>query len=211
MCFSCGTAYERLIAPYVVHGGCSLRAFSKMRARILPDASGVVAEIGFGSGLNLPYYDPAKIDRLIAVDPDEKMLSIARRKVALQRFTTELLQAGGECIPLDTASVDTAVVTYAFCTIPAPDQALSEIRRVLRPNGRLLFSEHGQSDRPICSRAQNRFNGLWGQLAGGCNLNRSPRKLIEEAGFGVRNFRSERFPVYLWPLGSHFSGEAVPR
>lgn len=210
MCFSCRAAYQKAVAPYVVHGGCSLRAFSKMRTRVVPEARGVVAEIGFGSGLNLPYYNTSRLERLIAVDPDEKMLSMARHKLARQNFETEVLMAGGEALPLDDDAVDTAVVTYALCTIPAPGQALSEIRRILKPDGRLLFCEHGRAERPFCSRAQDRLNAVWGQIAGGCNLNRSPRQLIEDAGFRVRNFRSERFPLYLWPLGGHFSGVALP-
>ncbi|WP_282608683.1 class I SAM-dependent methyltransferase [Pelagibius sp. Alg239-R121] len=216
MCFSCVPSYERFVAPHVVHVGCSLGTFSKMRMQVVPQASGVVAEIGFGSGLNLPYYDMSRIERLIAIDPDEKMLSIARRKLArkqlsAQRLRTELMSVGGECIPLDRASVDTAVVTYAFCTIPEPDRALREIRRVLRPGGRLLFCEHGRSGRPFCRRMQDRLNGVWGHIAGGCNLNRSPQQMIEEAGFAVCNLRRDRFPLHLWPLGDHFAGHAVPK
>lgn len=210
MCFSCAAAYERMVSPYVVHAGCSLGTFAGMRQRIVPQASGIVAEIGFGSGLNLPYYDEARVERLIAIDPDEKMLSLARRKLAEQEIKVELLPARGECLPLDSASIDTVVVTYAFCTIPSPACALKEIKRVLKPGGRLLFSEHGRAERPFCSRMQDRLNGLWGQLAGGCNLNRSPKQLMETAGFSVRNLQQERFPLHLWPLGTHFTGEAEP-
>lgn len=208
MCFFCAATYERMVSPYVVHAGCLLGAFAKMRRRVVPQASGVVAEIGFGSGLNLPYYDAARVERLVAIDPDEKMLSLARRKLAGQEIKVELLPARGECLPLDNGSIDTVVVTYAFCTIPSPACALKEIKRVLKPGGRLLFSEHGRADRPLCSRMQDRFNGLWGRLAGGCNLNRCPKQLIETAGFSVRNLQQERFPLHLWPLGAHFTGEA---
>ncbi len=210
MCFSCGGTYERVVAPYVVHAGCSLGAFAKMRQHVVPKAKGLVAEIGFGSGLNLPYYNAEQVERLIAIDPDEKMLSLARPKLP-ELMKVELLPARGECLPLESGSVDTVVVTYAFCTIPASGRALAEIKRVLKPGGRLLFSEHGRSDRPFCGRMQDRFNGLWGQLAGGCNLNRSPIQLIEAAGFVVRNLRQDHFPLHLWPLGEHFTGEAEPR
>ncbi len=208
MCFSCAAAYDRMVSPYIVHAGCSLGAFARMRQRIVPQATGVVAEIGFGSGLNLPYYNAARVERLAAIDPDETMLSLARRKLAGQEVKVDLLPARGESLPLESGSIDTVVVTYALCTIPSPACALKEIKRVLKPSGRLLFCEHGRSVRPFCSRIQDRFNGLWGQLAGGCNLNRCPRQLIETAGFTVRNLQQEQFPLHLWHLGAHFTGEA---
>ena len=211
MCFFCAGAYERMVAPYVVHAGCSLGAFSSMRQRVVPQAQGVVVEIGFGSGLNLPYYDLARVERLVAVEPDEKMLSLARRKLPVGTSKVELLPARGESLPVESASIDTAVVTYALCTIPAAEGALAEIRRVLKPEGRLLFSEHGRSRRPFCARVQDRFNGLWGQLAGGCNLNRNPGQMIEAAGFAIRSQQQEAFPLHLWPLGDHFTGVAEPR
>lgn len=211
MCFSNAGAYERMLAPYVVHAGCSLGAFGRMRQWIVPEAGGVVAEIGFGSGLNLPYYDAERVERLIAIDPDEKMLDLARRKLPAQEMKIELLPGRGECLPLESASVDSVVVTYAFCTIPSPVSALQEIRRVLKPDGRLLFGEHGAADRPLCRRVQTRLNGLWGKLAGGCNLNRCPVGLIEAAGFDVRKLHQECFPLHLWPLGKHSVGVAVPR
>lgn len=160
MCFSCATAYERMVSPYVVHAGCSLGAFAEMRRRVVPQARGIVAEIGFGSGLNLPYYDARRVEHLFAIDPDETMLSFARRKLAGQEIKVELLPARGESLPLVRGSVDTVVVTYAFCTIPSPACALKEIKRVLKPGGRLIFSEHGRSDRLFCSRMQDRLNGL---------------------------------------------------
>ena len=211
MCFSNAGAYERMVAPYVVHAGCSLGAFGRMRQRIVPEAHGVVAEVGFGSGLNLPYYDAERVERLIAIDPDEKMLDLAQRKIPASAMKVDLLPGRGECLPLDSASVDSVVVTYAFCTIPSPASALKEIRRVLKPGGRLLFSEHGSADRPFCRRVQNRFNGIWGKLAGGCNLNRCPVQLIETAGFATQNLRQDPFPLHLWPLGTHSVGVAVPR
>lgn len=211
MCFSCAGAYERMVAPYVVHAGCSLGAFSRMRRRVVPQARGIVAEIGFGSGLNLPYYNMASIERLFAVDPDEKMLSLARRKLSEEDSKVELLPASGESLPLESGSIDTAVVTYALCTIPAAACALAEIKRVLKPEGRLLFSEHGRSGRPFCGRVQDRFNGLWGRLACGCNLNRNPRQMIEAAGFSIRSQQQEAFPLHLWPLGDHFTGVAEPK
>jgi ubiquinone/menaquinone biosynthesis C-methylase UbiE len=124
MCSHHAGFYQHYIMPYLIHGGCSMSSFERMRARIVPRAEGVVAEIGFGSGLNLPFYDPARVSRLIAIEPDPVMLGIARKGIDKYRIPVELLQARGEDLPLADASVDTVAVTYALCTIPAPETAL---------------------------------------------------------------------------------------
>jgi ubiquinone/menaquinone biosynthesis C-methylase UbiE len=183
--------------------------FARMRERIIPKAHGVVAEIGFGSGLNLPYYDPAKVSRLIGIEPDLSMLGIARKRLAEFRTPIELIEGRAEALPLPDASVDTAVVTYALCTIPDPERALCEIRRILKPGGRLLFIEHERSPEPWKGRWQDWLNGLWGRLAGGCHLNRAAQQLIEEAGFAIRAREQERFPLHLWQLGTQSGGEAL--
>ncbi len=210
MSFSPAAIYDRAIAPYVVHCGCSMGTFSRMRAAIVPRARGVVAEIGLGSALNLPHYPAGGVTRLVGIEPDGKMLGLARRKLARQPVPFDLIQTGAEDIPLKDSSVDTAIVTYALCTIPEPERALSEVRRILKPDGRLLFVEHGLSDRPRQARWQHRLNGAWGHIAGGCNLIREPSRMIAEAGFAVEDVRRERFPVHFWPLGAHFAGAAVP-
>ena len=147
MCRTCLRSwYGRRIAPYVVHTGCSSDVFSRMRQRIVPMAEGVVVEVGFGSGLNLPYYDAGKVERLIGVDPDSTMLALAKRQHLATEVDVECLQASGESMPLADGFADTVVVAYAFCTIPDPASALTEIRRILKPGGRLIFLEHGQAD-----------------------------------------------------------------
>jgi ubiquinone/menaquinone biosynthesis C-methylase UbiE len=196
--------------PYFVHGGCSIPTFARMRERVIPKACGVVAEIGFGSGLNLPYYDPAKVVRLIGIDPDPVMLGIARKRLADVRLQIEAIEGRAEELPLPDASVDTAVVSYALCTIPDPEGALREVRRILKPAGRLLFIEHERSAEPWRSRWQDRLNSVWGRIAGGCHLNRNPLQLIEDAGFVIRARQQERFPLHLWQLGTQSGGEAWP-
>ena len=115
-----------------------------MRRRIVPRARGIVIEVGFGSGLNLPYYDPRHVDLLIGVEPDEAMIELAQDEIDRMAFPAELRQGVGEKLPLKDAIADTVVVTYAFCTIAEPAKALDEIRRVLKPGGQLLFCEHAQ-------------------------------------------------------------------
>src|SRR5262245_61206800 len=148
MCSRHATLYQCHIMPYFVHGGCSMPTFARMRARIIPKARGLVAEIGFGSGLNLPYYDPAKVSRLIGIEPDSAMLGIASKRLADFRMPIELIEGRAEALPLSDGSVDTAVVTYALCTIPDAVPALREMRRILKPDGRLLFIEHERSIEP---------------------------------------------------------------
>jgi SAM-dependent methyltransferase len=205
-----GALYQRYIAPRVVHGGCSMSAFTHMRQRVIPRAEGTVVEIGFGSGLNLPYYDPGKINHLVGIEPDQSMLAIARRQMALASVRAECLEAGGENIPLERGYADTAVLSYALCTIPNPLAALEEIRRILKPGGRLLFLEHGRSERRH-GRIQDRLNRPWRFMAGGCNLNRNPIELVEKAGFALLESDRERFAGLLWLLGNHYSGVAAPR
>lgn len=210
MCQSCLSWYARCIAPYLVHAGCSADAFGRMRRRMIPRAKGVVVEVGFGSGLNLPYYDAARVERLVGIDPDGTMLGLAGPRSRTLPFDVECLRAGGESLPLADAFADTVVVTYAFCTIPDAMTALAEIRRVLKPSGRLVFIEHGRSDRARCRKWQERLNRLWGRLAGGCHLDREPLELIRRAGFHLVEEESGRFPLPFWQLGSHHAGVAVP-
>lgn len=210
MCQSCLSWYARRVAPYFVHAGCSANAFAHMRRRMIPRAEGIVVEVGFGSGLNLPYYDAARVKRLVGVDPDGTMLGLAGPKCRSSPFDVECLRAGGESLPLADACADTVVVTYAFCTIPDHEAALSEIRRVLKPTGRLIFIEHGQAEGPRCRRWQERLNRLWGRLAGGCHLNRDPLGLIRGAGFHLVEEERRRFPLPFWQLGSHHAGVAAP-
>ena len=159
----------------------------------------------------MPYYDPAKVSRLIGIEPDPSMLAIARKRLAGFPIPIELIEGCAEALPLPDASVDTAVVTYALCTIPDPERALCEIRRILKPCGRLLFIEHERSTGTWLGRWQDRLNGVWGRIAGGCHLNRAPQRLIEDAGFVIGAREQERFPLYLWQLGIQSGGVALAR
>jgi ubiquinone/menaquinone biosynthesis C-methylase UbiE len=210
MCQTCLSWYSRCAAPYLVHAGCSSGAFARMRRRFIPRAKGVVVEVGFGSGLNLPYYDPARLDWLVGVDPDGTMLGLAANRCRTMPFRVECLRASGESLPLADGFADTVVVTYAFCTIADPLAALAEIRRILKPSGRLIFIEHGSAEGRWCRALQERFNRPWGALAGGCHLNRDPLSLIGLAGFQLVEQERERFPLPFWQLGSHHAGVASP-
>ena len=202
--------YDRHISPRLVHAGCSVEEFATMRKRIVPRARGIVVEVGFGSGLNLPYYDPKRVDLLIGIEPDEAMIELAQQELDKMAFPAELRQGVGEKLPLKDAMADTVVVTYAFCTIPETAKALDEIRRVLKPGGTLLFCEHARAEGWRGS-LQRGLNGAWSGLFGGCNLTRDPVSAIEAAGFTTDDVVVERFSLPRVMLGMHYSGQAHVR
>src|SRR5262245_8475112 len=149
MCRNCiASVFDRIVVPHLVHVGCRMDAFSRMRRHIVPKAGGVVVEVGFGSGHNLVHYDPARLSRLIGIDPDRTMLALAQSRRRDFTRSVELIAASAEDMPLADGSADTVVVTYALCTIPNVGKALAEIRRILKPDGRLLFAEHSLADVP---------------------------------------------------------------
>jgi SAM-dependent methyltransferase len=203
--------YDRHISPRLVHCGCSADEFSSQRRRIIPRAKGIVVEVGFGSGLNLPYYDPVRVDMLIGIEPDDAMIGLAQGALDKVPFPAEVRKGIGERLPLAEASADTVVLAYALCTIPAPEQALREVRRILKPGGRLLFCEHARAAAGWRSGLQRGLNGTWGKLFGGCNLTREPLMMIEAAGFSTEDVVVRQFPLSLAPLGNHYSGQASVR
>ncbi len=176
--------YDKHILPWVLDKACSTGSFRWERKQLLPTLQGTVVEIGIGSGLNLPHY-PETVTKVIGIEPDEGMLKKAQPRADAAPFPVELMQGVAEALPLEDQSTDTLLLTFTLCTLPDVPGALREFRRVLRPNGRLLFAEHGRSPDPGVARWQDRLNGLWKPLAGGCNLNREILTLLEDGGFAV--------------------------
>ena len=175
--------YERLILPRLIDATCGLEQVAEQRRRIVPEASGRVLELGFGSGLNLPFYDPSRVEELWALEPSRAMLNLAEARAAQAPFPVTFLEAPAEAIPLDSASIDTAVTTYTLCTVSDPLKALREVARVLKPEGRLLFAEHGRAPDAGISKWQTRLTPVWKRLAGGCHLDRDVPGLLRKAGF----------------------------
>ena len=153
------------------------------RERAVPLARGDVLEIGVGTGLNFEHYDRAQVGRLCGVEPDLHMLKRAKKRAETLGVPMELVDAGAEALPYDDESFDTVVCTFVLCTIPDVQAALEQMRRVLRPGGRLLFAEHVQAPGRKAAAVQDLINPMWGAFAGGCHLNRNATMLIGDAGF----------------------------
>ena len=188
------SVYERYILPHVVTLACSPKPVRKQRQKIVPLAEGDVLEIGFGSGLNLPYYDRAKVRRIYGLEPSCGMRRKAEPLVARSGLDVEFIDLPGEEIPLESNSVDTVLVTYSLCTIEDAVTALEGMRRVLKPGGRLLYCEHGRAPDQGVRRWQERVDPLWSRFAGGCHINKDIPALVESGGFDIRSDERRYIP-----------------
>ncbi|HOW50221.1 MAG TPA: class I SAM-dependent methyltransferase [Rubrivivax sp.] len=192
--------YERVLLPRLLDLACGTRPVRRQRAKVVPQAEGEVLEVGIGTGLNLPFYDRARVRRIVGVDPALQMHPLALRRVAATGISVELVGLSAERLPLQDLSFDTVVCTYALCSIPDAPAALAEVRRVLRPGGRLLFCEHGRAPDESVRRWQHRLQPLWGPLAGGCRLDVDVPALLTAAGFDAavesRYLPGPRFASY---------------
>ncbi len=203
--------YERHILPRLIHHTCADGRFAARRAHIVPWARGVVVEWGMGSGLNLPFYDAGKVNRVIGVDPSAKLAQLAQSARKRAPFRVDYLHQGAEILPLEDNSVDTVLSTFTICTIAGLPQAFAEARRVLKPGGQLLFCEHGLSEDPPVMRWQNRLDPVWTLFAGGCHLNRDIPALVREGGFDIADLETGYLNHAPRIGGYLFSGRATVR
>jgi ubiquinone/menaquinone biosynthesis C-methylase UbiE len=199
--------YQDQILPRLVNQALNGRQFDRLRARVASRLEGQVLEVGFGSGLNVPHY-PQSVTRVRAVDPATVGRQLARKRVAMSPVPVDYIGLDGQLLPVEDASVDHVLTTWTLCTIPGVEQALGEIRRVLRPGGSLHFLEHGRSPDDGVARWQDRLNPLQERLFGGCHLNRPIDQLVSDAGLQVTEIDN----YYLKgpkPLGYMFEGVAT--
>ncbi len=202
--------YSRYVLPRIVHLTCSSKPTMRQREKLVPLARGRVLEIGIGSGLNLPYYDPAKVSKVSGLDPSLEMMKLAEEAVGDVLFDVDFVLAPGEEIPLENSSFDTVLITYSLCTIPDTESALREMARVLKGGGQLLFCEHGAAPDSNVRRWQNRLNPIWRRLGGGCHLNRNIPALIQRGGFTIADLETMYIPGWR-PASFNYWGTATVR
>ena len=177
--------YEQRILPHLINCACGSPPIRHIRKRIVPLCEGKVLEIGMGSGLNLPYYDPAKVEFIWGLEPSSSMRKRASKNIEKSDLVINWLDLPSETIPLEDNSVDTILLTFCLCTISDTKMALKEMHRVLKQSGRLLFAEHGLSANTNIAKWQNTITPGWKKMAGGCHLNRPINQLISDASFKI--------------------------
>ncbi len=201
--------YRDVIFPHLCDRVMRNKLFRPYRERVIGRAEGRVLEIGAGSGINLPFYQAGVTD-VVALEPERHLMAMAERKANAAHRPVTFLQASAEAIPLDDRSVDTVVTTWTLCSIPDADRALREMRRVLKPTGRLLFVEHGLAPEAGVRKWQNRLTPMWKKIGGGCHLNRSITALIEGGGFKLNQLDTGYVPGPRF-AGFLYEGTAQPR
>ncbi len=197
--------YQKVIVPRLLNSEMGSEELAQIRREVLGDASGVVLEIGVGPGYNLPLYK--SILMLYALEPSKELIEIAKTRVG-PSFPIEFLNTGAEHIPLPDHSIDTVVSTRTLCSVTDPTKVLSEILRVLKPQGSFIFADHGASPSLALRAVQTGLTSITKYFTGNCHYNRQLEKLIIEAGFIIKKIEHphERFK----PLIYNYQGVAAP-
>ena len=186
--------YAKYVLPRLIDVAMRNPETARLRAEWIPKARGQVLEVGIGSGLNLPFYSP-EVECVYGVDPSVELGRLARSRAAANATKVEfLLQSAEQPLPLASASMDTVVLTWTLCSIPNAPRALQEMKRVLKPAGRLIFLEHGRAPDPGVVLWQDRLTPFWKHFTGGCHLNRKVDELITEAGFQITELTTWYLP-----------------
>jgi ubiquinone/menaquinone biosynthesis C-methylase UbiE len=178
--------YDEHVVPRFIRCACSSPAIMKLREKVVPLASCRVFEIGCGGGINQRYYDPARISGFSGMDPSAKGLDYARAAAAEKGWQADIRQGFGEAIPFEGASFDSVVCTFTLCSVGDQAQTLSELRRILKPGGQLLYAEHGRAPDPGVAKWQDRIEPVWTKIAGGCHLTRPVSAAVERSGFAIK-------------------------
>ena len=202
--------YEKYLLPHLLNLAMKNKEAAAHRRRILPSARGRVLEVGIGSGLNLPFYS-RDVHSVVGVDPSEGLLRMAREAAKGLPFPVEFVRRGTEELPFEDQSFDSVVTTWTLCTIPHAPEALGEMRRVLKADGRLIFLEHGRSPDARVGAWQDRITPVWKCCAGGCHLNRRIDAMIEAAGFDIARLATGYLIKGPRPFTYHFEGQARRR
>lgn len=200
--------YSRRVFPRLVNWSMRQAGFIPLRQSLLSQASGAVLEIGFGTGANLTFY-PSHLHSLTAIDPNPGMIPFGRSHPAERIIPFNLALASAECLPFPSASFDTIVSTMTLCSVSHLSMVLRELFRVVKPGGRLLFLEHGQSPDRSVRRWQDSLTPVWKYLGDGCHLNRPMDQVIQEQGWNVAALDTFYLPGVPRPFGYFYQGMAI--
>lgn len=184
--------YDEHVVPRIIRCACGAPAIAALRENLVPRARGSVFELGCGGGLNQSLYDADRVTAFAGIDPSAKGLDYARAEAARRGWTADIREGVGEAIPFEGNSFDTVVCTYTLCSVTDASRTLSELLRILKPGGKLLFLEHGAANDLGVAKWQRRIEPVWKRLAGGCHLTRPVTESVRAAGFAVE------------PLGARF-------
>jgi ubiquinone/menaquinone biosynthesis C-methylase UbiE len=202
--------YSKYIFPRLLDSLLNSPEMGEYRRHALAPVSGDTLEIGFGTGLNLPYY-PAAVSKLTGIDAENMLPGRVEKRIARSQIsvTRTRVDATGP-LPFEDQSFDSVVSTLTLCSLSETSSALAQIRRVLKPDGRFVFFEHGRSEDPEIARRQDRFNPIQRIVGAGCNLNRPIDRLIEAAGFKIRSLERIIMPNTPRIMAEMYCGFAAP-
>ena len=183
--------YKNYILPHILHFACGTKPILQQREKMVPLAEGRVLEVGMGSGINLSYYDPDRVEFVWGLEPAQGMRKKAQKNLAASPVKVEWLDLPEEEIPLEDNSADTVLLIFTLCTIPDWLTALQQMRRVLKPGGKLVFCEHGLAPDASIRKWQERLNPYWKKFTGGCHLNRPIPDYLKQGGFNIRTIEAD--------------------
>jgi ubiquinone/menaquinone biosynthesis C-methylase UbiE len=200
--------YGDHLLPRLINKVMDTKHLREIRGRVCADLEGDIVEIGFGTGHNLPFL-PAAVRSLRAVEPAGLGVRLAQERIAASGVPVQVVGLDGQNLPIEDASADAVLCTWSLCTIPDPVAAVREMRRVLRPGGRLHFVEHGRAPDESVRRWQNRLNGFQQRVGGGCNLNRDIPAIVQAGGLRITELETFYGKGEPKPYGFLYEGRAA--
>ena len=201
--------YEKYILPKMLDCCCSTKPINYQRNKIVPKASGTILEVGIGSGLNIPFYQKSEIKKVYGLDPSEELCDMAKKTAQNLDISVDFLINGAEEINLKSDTIDTVLITYTMCSIPNINEALKEIKRVMKADAKFIFCEHGIAPDKNIMKWQNRINPLWSKLFGGCNINKDIPEILNTNGFKIKSLDQMYLPNTPKIVGYNYWGQAT--
>jgi ubiquinone/menaquinone biosynthesis C-methylase UbiE len=193
--------WERHGVPRLIKCACSQGQIMKIRSKVVPHASGDVLELGCGGGINMEFYDPARVTSFTGLDPSPELLAMSRAAAQARGMIADIQGGVGEAMPFESARFDTIVTTFTLCSVADQAAVLAEIRRVLKPGGTALFLEHGAAPDAGVAKWQRRIEPVWKRIGGNCHLTRPISSAYETAGFAVDRQAAAYMPKTPRPFG----------